>query len=77
MLIVSLQYIFFTACRLPSKEQENGPFFSGTEGILNLSKARMSDSGNYSCIGTNTFGSTSESTTIIIIQGKEGELEKI
>ena len=59
---------YLVHCRLPGKEQESGPFFSKTEGILNLSKAKESDSGIYTCVATNSFGSASESTTITIVQ---------
>ena len=54
--------------RLPDTEQESGPFYSSVEGILDLSKAKESDSGIYTCIATNSFGSASESITIIITQ---------
>ena len=59
-------------CSLPSKEQDTGPFYSTNGGVLNLSKATRRDSGNYTCIGTNSFGSVSESTRIIINTGQKG-----
>lgn len=65
----------YAAHRLPSQEPTpplSGPYYSTIEGTLILSKATKSDSGNYTCIGRNIFGSASESTSIIIIETMPG-----
>ena len=67
-----LEYLWlhmYTSCRLPTETQEpppSGPFYT-TEGVLNLEQATLSDSGIYTCVGTNILGQSSQSTTITII----------
>lgn len=62
----------FNSTILPSSQQQTGPFYSTDRGALNLSKATPGrHSGNYTCVGTNRFGTASESTVIIIVTRQE------
>lgn len=72
-MLHSFHLSYNVRCRLSTEEQTSGPFYSNTTRgtILNLSKATAADSGIYTCIATNIFGSASEST-MIIIQGRTG-----
>ena len=56
-----------TSCRLPTEDQKppSGPFYT-TEGVLNLERATVGDSGIYTCVGTNLVGQSSHSIIITI-----------
>ena len=61
----TLDELHFLAFRLQDTVQPNGPYTDGN-GVLVLSKAKPSDSGNYSCLATNEVGASTVSTYITI-----------
>ena len=50
---------------LPTEQQDSGPYYL-TSGVLVLDQASASDSGTYTCTGSNAHGSVSVSTVLEI-----------
>ena len=56
--------------RVPDAPQGSGPYVEPSTGSLVLSEATPGDSGSYTCTGTNSAGSDSASTEIVIIRNR-------